>query len=427
MSKNNLKHMKRILQIGFIFLFLNSNLLGQTTKIVLFLGNSYTAANNLAAIVASLANSANDSLIYSTNTPGGYTLQGHSTNPTSLALIQQGNWDFVVLQEQSQIPSWPLSQVSTQMFPFADSLCNSIRQANTCTKPLFFMTWGRENGDSYNCPNWPPVCTYQGMDSLLNRRYRMVADSNDAWVSPVGAVWHYIRNHNPKIHLYSSDGSHPSLEGSYAAACTFYTMIYQNDPTLITNDYGLDATDALDIRNAAKIIAFDSLTKWNVGKYTPVASFSSLQQNDSVYFTNHSVFANTYTWDFGDGNNSMATNPIHHYTQSGNYNIVLKAEKCMEIDSSLQQIQIILSSTNEMGKQIPYFFPNPVHNKLNIKLTNIETLENIRLYSIDGKLITQYPTITNQSIQLNTTELKSGIYILRFEINNEVYKYKIQK
>ncbi len=419
--------MKRILQISFIFLFINTNLWGQTTKSALFLGNSYTAVNNLASIVASLAQSTNDTLIYSTNTPGGYTLQGHSTNSTSLAQIQQGNWDYVVLQEQSQIPSWPISQVMTQMFPYADSLCNKIRQANSCTIPLFFMTWGREEGDSYNCPNWPPVCTYEGMDSLLNLRYRMVADSNNAYVSPVGAVWHYIRDNHPKINLYASDGSHPSIAGSYAAACTFYTMIFQNDPSLITNDYGLDASDAFDIRNAAKLITYDSLANWNVGKYNPVASFSTLQQNDSVYFTNNSTFSDNYTWDFGDGTNSNLTNPIHYYAQSGNYTVVLKAEKCLQKDTNSQQIQIIISSISELENKVSNIFPNPIQNTLNIQLANIETVNNIGIYSIDGKQIKSYHSATNQLVSLNTSELKAGVYLLKFEIKNKVYKYKIIK
>ena len=35
--------------------------------------------------------------------------------------------------------------------------------------PVFFMTWGRENGDDMNCPNWPPVCTYEGVDDLQRK------------------------------------------------------------------------------------------------------------------------------------------------------------------------------------------------------------------------------------------------------------------
>ena len=49
------------------------------TKNVLFLGNSYTGVNNLPLLTYNLALSLGDTINYDSNTPGGYTYQGHST------------------------------------------------------------------------------------------------------------------------------------------------------------------------------------------------------------------------------------------------------------------------------------------------------------------------------------------------------------
>lgn len=68
---------------------------------VLFVGNSYVYTNNLPQTLSNLALSNNDTVIYDTSTPGGYTFELHSTNTTTLNKIATGNWDFVVLQEQS--------------------------------------------------------------------------------------------------------------------------------------------------------------------------------------------------------------------------------------------------------------------------------------------------------------------------------------
>ena len=87
----------------FCLLFLNFFVSAQT-KNILFLGNSYTAVNNLPQMFADVAGSAGHTAITDFNAPGGYTLQGHSTNATSLSKITSGGWDFVVLQEQSQHP-----------------------------------------------------------------------------------------------------------------------------------------------------------------------------------------------------------------------------------------------------------------------------------------------------------------------------------
>jgi len=71
------------------------------------------------------------------------------------------------------------------------------------------------------------------MDSALTATCTRMAQTHEAVVSPVGSVWRYLRE-NTSIDLYSPDGSHPSLAGSYAAACTFYTMIFRKNPTFIT-------------------------------------------------------------------------------------------------------------------------------------------------------------------------------------------------
>ncbi len=46
-----------------------------------------------------------------------------------------------------------------------------------------------------------------------------------------------------------------------------------------------------------------------------------------VQFTNQSEKAETYEWDFGDGNTSKEASPTHRYLSSGNYTVKLKAMK----------------------------------------------------------------------------------------------------
>jgi hypothetical protein len=89
----------------------------QQTK-VLFIGNSYTGVNDLPNMFKNLALSMGDSVTIDSNTPGGFTFNQHSTNATTLQKIQQGNWDFIIVQGQSQEPAFPPSQVSTQTYPF---------------------------------------------------------------------------------------------------------------------------------------------------------------------------------------------------------------------------------------------------------------------------------------------------------------------
>ena len=267
--------MKRFFLFSIFFTFSTTISFSQTTKKALFLGNSYTYVNNLPQIISDIALNMNDSLLFDSNCPGGYTLQGHSSNITSLNKIMIGNWDYVVLQEQSQLPSFDLPQVQTDVFPYAHKLDSIANFYNPCIETMFYMTWGRKNGDASNCAAWPPVCSYSGMDSLLNLRYHMMADSNQAVVSPVGAVWKHIRANYPLIELYQPDESHPTAAGSYAAACCFYTAMFRKNPLLISYNYVLSATDAANIRTAVKTVVYDSLMNYNIGKHDPIANFNT--------------------------------------------------------------------------------------------------------------------------------------------------------
>ena len=125
---------------------------GQITRRALFLGNSYTYTNNMPKIVADIAHNTGDSLVYDSYAPGAYTLDDHSADLTSQAKVTAGGWDYVVLQEQSQLPSFPV-YFSNGL----SGLCSLIQTANPCGRIMFYMTWGRKNGDAANCPAWPPV------------------------------------------------------------------------------------------------------------------------------------------------------------------------------------------------------------------------------------------------------------------------------
>lgn len=312
------------------FLFLTARVIGQSqTRKVLFLGNSYTYVNDLPQIVSQLASSAGDALITESNLIGGYTLQNHAANSTSTNKILSNNWDYIVLQEQSQLPTFPIP--SKFMDGFSD-LKNFIKQHKPCSQITSFMTWGYRDGDPQNCPSNPAVCTYAGMQNLLTERYKEMSDVYDAEVTPVGVVWKYIRENHPSINLYQTDGSHPSLEGSYLAACCFYTTLFRKNPILITTNYGIDATTATTIRNAVKTLVFDQLSTWYIGKHVPSSDFQfsiGKGTNEVQLMGNTPIYKDSFVWDFGDGSPlSKVLNPTHSYQANGSYTIRLTSYKC---------------------------------------------------------------------------------------------------
>lgn len=311
-------------------LFLPFLMPAQKTVRALFIGNSYTAVNNLPQLTASLALSKGDTLLFDSNTPGGQTLQGHCGNATTLSKIAQGTWDYVIIQAQSQEPSFSPGQVASNTLPYAMQLDSLIHAADSCVETVFYMTWGRKNGDASNCAAYPPVCTYSGMQGRLRESYLLMGQQNSATVAPVGCVWREVRNQNPVFDLYQADESHPSIWGSYVAACTFYEILFQKTALGASFISTLPQADASLIQQTANTFMRDSLSLVAANGNIPFPSYSFSESNGNVQFTNTSVNGTNYSWNFGDGNNSSSQNPSHTYTSTGNYVVSLTlGEGCM--------------------------------------------------------------------------------------------------
>ena len=417
--------MKRII-LYFLIVFTLNSLEAQQVKKVLFLGNSYTGFNNLPNMVSNMASNTGDSLIYDSNTPGGARFLNHSSNATSLTKMKANNWDFVTLQAQSQETSWSQAQMQAQVFPHAKSLCDSIRSANECAQPLFYMTWGRKNGDAVNCQFVPWVCTYLGMDSAIRATYLYMADTNNALVSPVGAIWRHLRSTSPNIDLYTADNSHPSAACSYAAACSFYTMIFKKDPTNISWNFNLNPAIADTIRNAAKIIVYDSLERWNFTNKVK-ANFTDSIVSNRVYFTNNSQHYDSLHWDFGDGSTSTMANPVHNYRSLGNFTPRLIAIKCGKADTLSISINILTLSLNEQELNKLSIFPNPAQNKLYLGLNNAYLSVRYQIRDIQAKLILEGTYNSSVDDGINIAELKDGIYFFTIESKEGIINKKFIK
>jgi hypothetical protein len=238
---------------------------------VLFIGNSYTFYNDMPGLVQQLAASVGDVLIQDENAEGSYSLEDHLSDENSIAKIKKGGWDYVVLQEQSTRPVREIDIVEAQTFSIAAALDSIRKLANPVGDVMFYMTWGRKG--TYE------GLSFQEMNDLIGERYRTMQSNQNGLISPVGAVWSYLRNNSPGIDLYDPDESHPSKAGSYLSACTFYASIFQKDPTALSYDFDLSASDAQTIRAAVKAVVFDSLSFWNT--YKPLAN-----KNLSIAFDN---------------------------------------------------------------------------------------------------------------------------------------------
>lgn len=404
--------MKRGLIITILTLLSNC-LPAQTTKILL-VGNSYTAANNLASVISQLSLSMGDTAqVYAVN-PGGYTFELHTVYAPTLSMIDSMDWDYVVLQEQSQRPSFPQSQVEVEVYPYARFLDSLIHVNNQCTETVFYMTWGRKYGDAGNCAFWPPVCTFTGMQQQLRDSYVKMADDNEALVAPVGEAWERSWNTDSTINLWVSDNSHPDVTGTYLAACVFYATIFRQSPVGASYTAGLSAPVASHLQQMAFQTVFDSLDTWNIGDYDVVAQFSSTANGLNVQFNNQSVNGTSYFWDFGDGNTSPDSLPQHLYLAPGIYPVNLIVSNGCTADTLTQLVNVTATSAEEQLGESSCI--NMLENGL--FQTECASRLEVKIFTLEGKLVATDLIEPNGIFQAKVPG--AGVYIAVFQMDNAV-------
>jgi len=194
---------------------------------VLFIGNSFTYVNDMPGMFSKIARSLGHEVEVDMLAPGGYGFGEHARDPKTQAKLGLRKWSFVALQDQSQRPAFPDGQFSSQVLPEALRLGEAVHAEAPEANTVFFETWGYKSGDRQNCSAEPEVCTYDGMQNRLSSAYSEFARKSAGRVVPVGRAWRKVRLTHPEIELYAGDGIHPSSQGSYLAACVFYSFIFR--------------------------------------------------------------------------------------------------------------------------------------------------------------------------------------------------------
>jgi PKD repeat protein len=419
--------MKTKLTLLLLAVILINKLFAQDTLSVLFLGNSYSSYNNLPQLVQSLSSSAGKTLIIDSNMPGGLSMSGHANNATTFSKISQGNWDYVILQEQSQMPTIDFYRYN-EMYPAMTDLKSLIEQYNPCAKIITYMTWGRRYGGQQCGPGAtycsPVFVDFNHMQDSLTSAYLEISEQLNIQCAPVGVTWQNILNDTTLI-LHSNDNSHPTIDGSYVAALSIYSSIWKQPSNGTTFNAGLTQSRALYYQQMSDNTIFNSQNDWNLLINNPIANFSETISGFTATFTNLSTSMNNtlnYFWDFGDGNTSSIQNPSHTYTTSGTYTITLIASDCIFTDTSIYTIQIGTNSMKESTGSEFELYPNPTTKQLNLMvgsnlLGSVYTVyDNTAKLVLTGKISTE-----NTSVDLGN--LSAGLYLFRMgEICTQIVK-----
>ena len=173
---------------------------------VLFIGNSLTFSNDLPDMFAELAQSGGHEVEDEMLAQGGWTLADHAQSSATLEEIKQGDWDFVVLQEQSKLPAIPDLR-KEQMYPAVRFLEEQIRESGA--EAILFMTWGTRDGlPEAGCEG------FAEMQSQVEAGYLEIGGELEMMIAPVGIACQSAIERDPGLNLWQMDGLHPTREGT---------------------------------------------------------------------------------------------------------------------------------------------------------------------------------------------------------------------
>ena len=221
---------------------------------VLWLGNSYTWRNDVPGLVSQLAEAAGLPLVWDSHAESSWTWRLHAASQETLDKIAGRVWDAVVLQEQSTRPAYEESAVCNNSAPYLSQLVRAVRARSQAAAIQLYLTWGRPHGEPSLCSqDRPQFCSFSSMQDRLTSTYQALACTNTpARLAPVGEAFRQLWGGPEFLTLYSEGGEdhHASQAGSYLAAVTHFSALFNRSAVGLAAQGGLDKETAARLQEA---------------------------------------------------------------------------------------------------------------------------------------------------------------------------------
>ena len=223
------------------------------TMRILFLGNSLMFYNDMPETFRKMANAAGKNVYIQTILDGGSTIAkyadpSHELGVSARKMISLGNWDYIVIQPSRRATPWENTVLEREIkaAKTIKSLADGIG-----AKIIIYSVWGNNNGKATAYTAVGASGTESLTTKLISRpahakfMYEFglrVASELGEGITTVyaGLAFENCIALNPDINLYHTDYTHPSPEGSYLAAASFYATIFGEKSLEVGYKHGIN-------------------------------------------------------------------------------------------------------------------------------------------------------------------------------------------
>ena len=150
-------------------------------------------------------------------------------------------FDAVLMMDCSQCPIHP--KLAPIFHEYAARHSATVRRYGA--EPILFLSWAYQD---------KPEMTAQ-----LEAEYVKAGRANNALVVPAGPAFEASIARRPELSLYVADKRHPSLAGTYLAACTVLASVYKRNPVGNRYTAGLPA----DVAAHLQAVAWETAQKFH--------------------------------------------------------------------------------------------------------------------------------------------------------------------
>lgn len=408
--------MKKLLFIIVCYYF-KLNSFCQEELNALFIGNSITYFNDMPNLVQGIALSKGQNLNYLSHTPGGTGFVDHVNNQNLFEIIRNNHFDIVVMQPGTG----ESAGVSNPTYLTAQrglTILDSIKKYSACVEAYIYEI-------PYGVTNQSDYATYFALQSMIEDSITRIADLMQLPIIPAGECqFAYYQQHQDLLLNNTYGDVHPSYNGSYLVASCMYASIFKDSITGTSFSPNISSENLNLFDQIVDSVVFQYIDLWRLNAYNLTSNFSFEQNGSQIQFLNLSQNYDSVSWDFGDNQTSNEINPSHSYNTNNIYNVTLTIYKGICTEQFSQTINIQSAGSFEENNSNHFeIYPNPTKDFVHLKSIDFENCNEIKVFSIDGKLEKSTPFKNVVTLE----GLASGVYYIQLSSEGKNFMKKIIK